>query len=461
MTINTESVGSAVRRIGISTRLDMSPCEVTAETVEATASAAVGDALTVDGISATITSVEKRWHSKLSTASQMYYITYRAQNEPRLWAEEYSYHFFEYYGKTVNEIITEVNANIGSWNISSVSETYYLRQYDNDSSLTNIIKDLADMVGKIPVLNHKTKTITFQDITTYAGTITEHDFSTEDEDLIDYTYIDEEEEETGTIVNGVYNAPFYNAVYENYISVQNSAWGIELIGTTTVEADAGLGLDEFGYPVELTESTEYAEIVANATVDYENFEFDILHDGGGFNFFGTPQGTITVGFPEEFPEVVTERSAYIDVGDNLHELAIQVHMFLKSSYDSSSIQFNSDVEKKARNILNYLSFHITANVQMTGDFFEVTNGSGDLNTMHTYYIVPVSDGSNSSDVPQALADRIHWYKTNKKRVNANVVGRYYAGDTFEGGRVYSSTISWTRDTQEWRSDIEVIGGSSS
>jgi len=454
MTINTESVGSAVRRIGISTRLDMSPCEVTVETVEATASAAVGDALTVDGISATITSVEKRWHSKLSSSSQMYYITYRAQNEPRLWAEEYSYHFFEYYGKTVNEIISEVNENIGSWSISSVAETYYLRQYDNDSSLTNIIKDLADMVGKIPVLNHKTKTITFQDITTYAGTITEHDFSTEDEDLIDYTYIDEEEEETGTIVNGVYNAPFYNAVQELFLSVQQTAWSVEMLDTS--ESD-----DEL--------PQTYAEIIANTSVDYENFEFDTISSGSSYSHFVySLYGNVGTTFPEELTEMDysdagtnTGLEVFVQTGDDLHTLDIQVHFMVHVNTSASSEYFNTAAEKAARSFLSFLRLYITANVQMTGEFFEVTNGSGDLNTMHTYYIVPVSEGSNSSDVPQKLADRIHWYKTNKKRVNATVAGMYYAGDTFEGGRVYSSNIEWSRDTQEWRSNIEVIGGSSS
>src|SRR6056297_852500 len=234
MTINTASVGSSVRRITIATRLDMSPCDITVEAVEATATAAVGDTLTVDGISAVITSIEKRWFSK-GSSNTFYLITYRAQNEPRLWAEEYSYHFFEYYGKTISEVITEINAKLGSWSITDTGGSYYIRQYDNDSSLTNIIKDIADMVGVMPVLNHKTKAISFQDITTYAGTITEHDFSSEDADLIDYSYIDEEEEETGTIVNGVYNAPFYNAVQELLISVQGTAWNIELIDT--VESD--------------------------------------------------------------------------------------------------------------------------------------------------------------------------------------------------------------------------------
>ena len=459
MTINTASIGSEVRRISITTRLDMSPCDITVETVEAAASATVGETLTVDGITATITSVEKKWNSKTSGGSLFYFI-YRAQNEPRLWAEEYSYHIYEYYGKTVAEIISEVNAKLGAWSISDTGTSgYYIRQYDNDSSLTNIIKDIADMLGYIPVLNHKTQAISFQNITTYAGTITEHDFSSEDEDLIDYAYIDEESESTGTIVNGVYNAPFYSGVKELFISVQGTAWNVELIDSKTVESDAGMGLDEYGYPITITESTEYAEVVANTTVDYENFEFETLQSGF-FYLYGLNQGDITVGLVEEFPEEITTRSAYIDTGDNLHELQVQVHMFLKSSYDSSSIQYYSDVERKARMILNYLKFYVTADVLMTGEYFEESSDSGDLNTMHTYYIVPVSEGSNSSDVPTKLLNRIKWYKENKSRVNATVAGRYYAGDTFEGGRVYSSSITWERRVQEWRSSIEVIGGSS-
>ena len=240
--INLSSLPKGFEEISITTTLDMSPCEIVISQVSSTPLYSVGTEIKLDDIVVKITSLEKEWHSK-GGAGVNYLITYRAQNDPRLWAEEYSYHFFEYYGKTLAEIITDINGVLGDWGIEEEGAgKYKLRQYDNDSSLTNIIKDIADMLGKVPVLDHKTKKISFENITTYAGEIQDHDFSTSDSDLISYGVVEEELESTGTIVNGVYNAPFYSAVKEMTISLQGTAWNLELLDSYD---EGGLAVAEF------------------------------------------------------------------------------------------------------------------------------------------------------------------------------------------------------------------------
>jgi len=460
MTINTESIEPEIRRIAIATRLDMSPCDIAVEAVEATPQSAVGDALTVDDISAVIISIEKRWYAK-NTSGTLYYTTYRASNEPRLWAEEYSYHFFEYDGKTINEIIAEINEKLGAWSIETIAGEYSIRQYDNDASLTNVIKDVAEMVGCIAVLNHKTKTISFESIKTYAGTITEHDFSTQDEDLIDYTYVDEEAETTGTIVNGVYNSPFYSQDKELLIGVQNTAWSLEMVSSFDKETGEE---SASGEPL----TVAYAEIIANASVDFENFEFEEFSEGSKFyriGFWASATADIGMSFPDELTEMgeddvgeTTGIEVFAQIGSDSHTLDIQAHFLVNVDGPTSSSYFNIAAEKAARGFLRFLRFTIKAKVKLTGEFFEITEDESILNTMHTFYNVPVETATRVSDVPQKLADKIKWYKQNKKRVNATVAAMYYAGDTFEGGRVYSSSVEWTRDNQEWRSTVEVIGG---
>ncbi len=441
---------SGLVSVALKTEMNLSPAAITIIEKGFEKSYSKGSEVTVDGITAKVKTVKKKYYAKAASGPKFEF-TYTAENEPALWTETFSYHFFEWSGKEVNEMIADINEKISPWTIQH-SDATKIRQYDSDGTLTQMIKDLGDILGLFPVLHHDTKIITFEDITTYAGRITEPDLTTGDANLEEYEYIEEESDPTGTRVNGVYNKPFYSAVIDNkYVSVQESAWSIELLNT--FEIDNGEGL-----------TTTYAEILGTTSVEFEDFEIDLVKDTTGvYNFIS---GSISGDDlhinnpPEEYAAYdgldISAREIFLYADDNLHELNIELHIIIVAGTTVDSNAFLSTIERNARKELARWYLLLDADVTATGDYFEVEEaGTSDLVTSQTYYNIA------SESVPDKLAKRIHWWKQNKSKINATFSQNFKAGDTKYGGRVYSSNATWKKSTGEWISTVEIIGGTPS